>query len=398
MAQLELEEHVEPVVDVRCAIVAGSEAGHALPGLALARRLQAAGHHAIVFTGRQWAEVGARYGVDTRELPGLAARPGDDDADAGAKIHDRAAHIATCLLPLIREAQVGLVVADILTPGGGMAAELLAVPWVELSPHPLYLPSRGLPPIGAGMAPGETPRELLRDAVLRAFTARDIRTGHRQREAARATIGLAPRDWGPDGRLVATIPALELPRPDWPARTHLVGPLTLEPTDDACPVPGGDAPLVMVAPSTAATGEQGLAEVTVEALATGPAVRVAISGLNPPRFDQPWVASGFGRQDLLIEQADAVVCGGGHGMLTKALTAGKPVVVVPGGGDQWELANRVARQGSGILVRPAEPGAIRDAVRRVLGEPSYAAAARRAAASAHRVADPVRVCVAYASR
>ena len=110
---------------MRVAIVAGSEAGHALPGLALALRLIGAGHEPVVFTGRQWREVGARYGVDTRELPGLAARPGDDDGDAGAKIHGRAAYIATKVLPGIEEVRADLVVADILTPGGGMAAELL---------------------------------------------------------------------------------------------------------------------------------------------------------------------------------------------------------------------------------------------------------------------------------
>lgn len=379
---------------MRVAIVAGSEAGHALPGLALALRLIGAGHEPVVFTGRQWREVGARYGVDTRELPGLAARPGDDDGDAGAKIHGRAAYIATKVLPGIEDVRADLVVADILTPGGGMAAELLGVPWLELSPHPLYLPSKGLPPIGSGLAPAQTPRELLRDAVLRAFTARDIRNGLRQRAEARAGIGLPARDGGPAGRLVATIPALELPRPDWPARTHLVGPLTLEPTDDPCPVPDGAGPLVMVAPSTAATGEQNLAEVAVDGL-RGAGVRLAVSGLNPPAFGEPWVASGFGRQDELVARADAVVCGGGHGMLTKALTAGKPVVVVPGGGDQWELANRVARQGSGVLVRPATADAIRDGVRRVLDDPSYARAARSAADGAHRVADPVLVCEAY---
>lgn len=379
---------------MRVVIVAGSEAGHALPGLALALRLGDAGHRPVVFTGRQWKSVGARYGVDTRELPGLAARPGDDDGDAGAKIHDRAAYIATRLLPEVADVDPDLVVADILTPGGGMAAEMLNIAWLELSPHPLYLPSKGLPPIGSGLAAAQTPRELLRDTVLRAFTARDLRNGRRQREAARSGIDLPARDPGPDGRLVATIPALEVPRPDWPARTHLVGPLTLEPTDDPCPVPDGAGPLLMVAPSTAATGEQNLAEAAVAGL-TGEGVRLAISGLNPPEFDLPWVASGFGRQDLLLEQVDAVICGSGHGMLTKALTAGRPVVLVPGGGDQWELANRVARQGSGVVVRPATPEAIRSAVRRVLDDPSYATAARAAAKTAHLVADPVQVCEAY---
>ncbi|TWS20182.1 glycosyl transferase [Tsukamurella asaccharolytica] len=379
---------------MRVAIVAGSEAGHALPGLALALRLIGAGHEPVVFTGRKWRDVGARYGVDTRELLGLAARSGDDDGDAGSKIHGRAAYIATRVLPGIEAVRADLVVADILTPGGGMAAELLGVPWLELSPHPLYLPSRGLSPIGSGLAPAQTPRELLRDAVLRAFTSRDIAKGRRQRELARAGIGLPPRDDGPAGRIVATIPALEVPRPDWPARTHLVGPLTLEPTDDPCPVPDGGGPLVMVAPSTAAIGEQNLADVAVDGL-RGAGVRLAVSGLNPPVFDEPWVASGFGRQDQLVARADAVICGGGHGMLTKALTAGKPVVVVPGGGDQWELANRVLRQGSGVVVRPATADAIRDGLRRVLGDPSFARAARTAAEGAHRVADPVLVCEAY---
>ena len=38
---------------------------------------------------------------------------------------------------------------------------------------------------------------------------------------------------------------------------------------------------------------------------------------------------------------------------------------------------------------------IRDGVRRVLDDPSYARAARSAADGAHRVADPVLVCEAY---
>jgi UDP:flavonoid glycosyltransferase YjiC (YdhE family) len=65
---------------------------------------------------------------------------------------------------------------------------------------------------------------------------------------------------------------------------------------------------------------------------------------------------------------------------------------VPGGGDQWEIANRVARQGSGTLVRPLTAEALRSAVNEVLSAPSYAEAARRAGKSASGVADPVRVC------
>jgi UDP:flavonoid glycosyltransferase YjiC (YdhE family) len=100
----------------------------------------------------------------------------------------------------------------------------------------------------------------------------------------------------------------------------------------------------------------------------------------------------LGRQDELLAHADVVICGGGHGMVAKTLLAGVPLVVVPGGGDQWEIANRVARQGSARLIRPLTGDALVAAVNEVLSSPRYREAARTAASGIHRVADPVRVC------
>jgi UDP:flavonoid glycosyltransferase YjiC (YdhE family) len=87
-----------------------------------------------------------------------------------------------------------------------------------------------------------------------------------------------------------------------------------------------------------------------------------------------------------------VIGGGGHGLVTKALLAGVPLVVVPGGGDQWEMANRVVRQGSARLVRPLTAEALRAAVAEVLSSPRYREAARAAGDSLVSVADPVSVC------
>ncbi|NED66054.1 glycosyl transferase, partial [Streptomyces sp. SID10244] len=77
-----------------------------------------------------------------------------------------------------------------------------------------------------------------------------------------------------------------------------------------------------------------------------------LSALDPPSSGRlpDHVVVATARQDEILPDADLVICGGGHGMLAKALAAGVPVVTVPGGGDQWELANRVQRQGSGRLV------------------------------------------------
>lgn len=382
---------------MRIAVVAGPEAGHAFPAIALCRRLQSAGDDPVLLTGRERLEAARAAGVETLELAGLDPEDVDDDTDAGAKIHQRAARMAVLNRPVLQRLTPDLVVSDEITVCGGMAAELLGVPWVELSPHPLYLPSRGLPPIGSGLAPGTGVAGRLRDAVMRALTARSVRAGERQRGAARRGIGLPARDPGPRRRLIATLPALEVPRPDWPDEAVVVGPLHFEPTGAVLPLPPGDGPVIVVAPSTAEIGTADLAELALEALVPGRTVpagtRLVVSRLGGREVTvPPWATVGLGRQDALLRDADLVICGGGHGMLSKTLLAGVPMVVVPGGGDQWELANRVVRQGSARLIRPLSADALVDAVSEVLTVPAYRDAARRAGESAAGVADPVRVC------
>jgi len=382
---------------MRVAVVAGPDPGHAFPAIALCLRFQAAGDQPVLLTGRQWLDTARDAGIDARELLGLDPEDGDDDADSGAKIHERAARMTVLNLPVLRELTPDLVVSDVITACGGMAAELMGLPWVELTPHPLYRPSKGLPPLGSGLAPGVGLRGRLRDAMLRFFTARSIREGGRQRSAARLGIGLPATDPGPARRLIATLPGLEVPRPDWPAEAVVVGPLHFEPTATVLDVPPGSGPVVVVAPSTATTGMQGLDELALQALVPGRTLpdgaRVVVSRLRGADGPvPPWAAVGLGRQDELLKQADVMICGSGHGIVSKTLLAGVPLVVVPGGGDQWEIANRIVRQGSGELIRPLTAEALTATVARVLSTPSYRQAARRAGDSGADVADPVAVC------
>ena len=380
---------------MRVAVVAGPDPGHSFPAIALCQRFGEAGDDATLFTGVEWIDAARAAGVAAVELDGLAAI--DDDVDAGARIHRRAAQMAVLNAPALRELAPDLVVSDVNTACGGMAAELLGIPWIELNPHPLYLPSRGLPPIGSGLAPGTGLRGRLRDATMRALTARSWGAGLRQRAAVRVEIGLPADDPGPLRRLIATLPALEVPRPDWPPEAVVVGPLHFEPTDRVLEIPPGSGPAVVIAPSTALTGTLGLAEVALGCLIPGETLpagsRLAVSRLSGADLAvPPWAVVGLGRQSLLLAHADLVICGGGHGMVAKTLLAGVPLVVVPGGGDQWEMANRVVRQGSARLIRPLTADALVAAVNEVLSSPGYREAAEKAAASIAGVADPVRVC------
>ena len=56
---------------------------------------------------------------------------------------------------------------------------------------------------------------------------------------------MPPDGDGPVRRLIATLPALEVPRPDWPEEAVVVGPLHIEPTDAVLDVPPGEGPLIM---------------------------------------------------------------------------------------------------------------------------------------------------------
>jgi UDP:flavonoid glycosyltransferase YjiC (YdhE family) len=382
---------------MRVAVVAGPDPGHAFPAIALCLRFLAAGDAPTLLTGREWLDTARSAGVDAMELDGLDPTELDDDTDAGAKIHQRAARMAVLNVPGLRDLAPDLVVSDVITACGGMAAELMGVPWIELNPHPLYRPSKGLPPLGSGLTAGVGFRGRFRDAVMRALTARSWREGLRQRSAARVEIGLPAVDPGPLRRLIATLPALEVARPDWPSEAVVVGPLHFEPTASVLEIPSGSGPVVVVAPSTAMTGAPGMATLALQTLTPGETLpdgaRVVVSRLDGPDVVvPPWAAVGLGRQDELLSRADLVVCGGGHGMVSKTLLAGVPLVVVPGGGDQWEIANRVERQGSAKLVRPLTAAGLAAAVGEVLSSPQYREAARRAGDSIAEVADPVRVC------
>ena len=70
----------------------------------------------------------------------------------------------------------------------------------------------------------------------------------------------------------------------------------------------------------------------------------------------------------LLERAACVVCHAGMGITQKALAHGVPVVAVPFGRDQPEVARRVEVAGAGVRLpaRKLTPDRLREAVRRAI--------------------------------
>ena len=80
----------------------------------------------------------------------------------------------------------------------------------------------------------------------------------------------------------------------------------------------------------------------------------------------------------LFPEAAAVVTHAGMGTVTRALAAGVPLVCLPMGRDQLDVAARVVHPGAGVRLRPgAKPAAIAAAVERVIREPGFRIAAER---------------------
>jgi UDP:flavonoid glycosyltransferase YjiC (YdhE family) len=150
--------------------------------------------------------------------------------------------------------------------------------------------------------------------------------------------------------------------------------------------PLGDAPLVLVAPSTHADVGLRLINIALAAFAGEP-VRV-LASINERGREWGWpvppnaVVADWVSYDWALERASMVVCHGGHGTVARAITAGVPTLVCPVWGDQADNGARVAWAGAGLAIprRLQGPRALRLAARRLLTEPRFAAAARRIAA------------------
>ena len=383
-------------MSLRVLVAAAEYPGHVFPEIALAGALRGRGHEVLLETAERWRDAvegaGARL-LPVEDVTGVLRHGSFDAALAEA---------ARALVPRVREFEPDVVVADSAVAAPPLAAELTGVPVATLIPtvYPVQAPGAPFYPLGM-----RSPRTRLGRAAwsalarptapLRAQTSWLAEVPGRL-NAVRAELGLPPLAAEPAGFstygtispglcLVATFPQLEYPR-RWPAGVHVTGPMIAERPHPPVELPGGDAPLVLVAASTAQDPGRDLPRVALEALAEEP-VRV-IATLNEPgaRWDGPvpanarvvdWLSYG-----QVMPLAALVVCGGGHGTLVRALAEGAPVLVSPKHGDQPENGARLAWAGAGLSLPTAlsRPGPVRWAARRILADPAFAARARALAA------------------
>ncbi len=348
--------------------------GHAFPMLALGAELARRGHEVTYETWSRWREPVQAHGMRFVAAPEYPVFPTQEQPLGPYEAVVRA---VAQTRPAVAQARPDVVVHDILTLAPALAAELEAVPAATLVPHVYPVGQPGLPPYALG---ARRPRTRVGSRLWRVFD-RPVRAGLERGRAelndARRRVGLEPVSRLHGGLseelvLVGTLPQLEYPRA-WPEHVHVVGPLMWEPPFERLDPPPGNAPLVLVAPSTAQDPTHRLLRAALAGL-DGEPIRVMATWNRRPLPGPARVPANTRLVQWLsyaqtMPGCALVICHAGHGTLVRALASGCRVLAVPHVGDMAENAARVDWAGAGArLPWPLlSPRTLRLAVRRALG-------------------------------
>lgn len=390
-------------------------AGHLFPLVPGLTELRDRGHDVVVLTDPELVGTMREQGLRAEPVAAeVCAIPATDYLATGAKerlargvrdIVGRGRHEIGDLRRAIEEHDPDALLVDMNAYGAAVAGEASGLPWAIAMPTLLPLPGAGIPPFGLGLKPMHNPLGRLRDRVLTRMVTRLFSDAMLPEiNAMRASAGLPPIDditehmLRGDRLLVLTGDPLEYDRVDLPAQVRFCGAQLFDPPQ-ATPAwldePGD--PWVLVTCSTEYQGDERLAAAAIEALRDEP-VRVVVTLADASRraADLPYAENArverFVPHGAVLDRALAVISHGGMGIVQKTIAAGVPLVVVPFGRDQPEVARRVTEAGAGVTLplKRLDGGRLNDAFQkaRALRPGVEAASARlRAGGGGMRVAD-----------
>jgi MGT family glycosyltransferase len=379
------------------------------PALTAARQLMRRGHRVRILSdacNRPEVEaIGATF-VPWRRAPSRASKHRDTDVirdweaespEAGfARRVERimcgpALAYARDVLDELGRAPADAVVANEMLLGAMIAAEAAGVKLAVLGSTISIAPLQGVPPLGLGLTPARSAAERAQHAAHAAALGAAFNRFLPVLNAARRELQLPALSdvlelfARAERVLQATAAAFDFPAEHLPPNLRYVGPLLDEPETTnrwLSPWKRDDArPLVLVGFSTTYQAQRDAIERVAAALAAL-AVRGVVTlgpALDDLQLTLPGdvMVCGSVRHSDVMRAASAVVTHGGHGTVMRALQHGLPLLCLPMGRDQNDIAARVVARGAGLrLPASASPAEIRVALGRLLVEPSYQTAAR----------------------
>lgn len=358
--------------------------GHVRPTALVVEELVRRGHSVTWSTGRTFEAIAARTGARFVAL-GPAIDWDDRSPEAAFPVLRGRRGLARTkrqlieifikpmrqqLAELVALGDHDIIVADQAHLGARLYHEQTATPWVGLGVSALAARSKHLAPFGTAFGP-RMPAILTRflrwlvDRVLfasvnRAFAAECLAAGLRTDETYFDVVA-------------TDVEAFEYPRSDLPPQVRVVGPLL--PADggalpgwwpDVLAAHAAGTPVILLTQGTLATDPQELIDPAVAAVEHMNVLAVVTTSAQRARWPSNTRVAPFVPYRWVLAVASAM-----------ALAHGVPLVVAGGSEEKPEIARRVAWSGTGIDLRTSRPSArkVARALRRVLGEPSFASRA-----------------------
>ena len=350
--------------------------GHVLPLLPLARAFQARGHQVAFATAPGMAPLVESEGfalLPAGPMPDVlfaevARRTGADPANAPTP---------EGVAEFFAGVRLDLGADDAVAAAHGFAPDLIVNELVDFV-GPLVAATLDIPLATLAFGPA-APAEFL-DALTATAAAR-----HAER-------GLTVPTSTPSGRwlLDTCPPSLQYEGVRWAGERIALRPEPHRAAALSAPHDGGDQaavagsrPRVLVTfgtvfanPAVVGPLLKALSALDVDLTATlGLDGKAEDYDVDPLRVDLvPFVP-----MEQLLDGVSAVVTHGGAGTTLASLARGLPMIVIPQGADQFIQADRVAASGAGLTLTADRysPAAASDALTRLLGEPGFAATARR---------------------
>ncbi len=357
--------------------------GHLFPMLGTSTELVRRGHQVHLRTIASAADKVRAAGIEFSPIdPRIEAREMDDwkaknpmaAVDLAMRTFaDRAPYEIGDVKGAIAEFGPDVVVVDTNTWGAQVAAEASGLPWATFQPYFTPMPDRDVPPFGPGLAPAGGLLGTLRNRVLGpvitgklAKLMLPVMNGMRANEGLAAVEDLEDAFTRAPLTLYFTIPELEYPRRRWPASYRFVGPALGGPFAEAFDLPATDRPIVLVTCSTEQQDDRRIVEAALETLPqAGYFVVATTAAHDPASFKAPAdgaLVERFLPHEALLPQTAVAVGHGGMGITQRALAHGIPIVVVPFGRDQLEVARRVEAAGVGVRLPQRRLGKLDRAV------------------------------------
>ncbi len=389
----------------RFLFVMGEGGGNVPPQLGLARCLVARGHVVRVLTEPCVEEdvraIGASYVSFTnaphkqdRSLESDFVRDFDATSPIGrlAAFRDRvifgpARAYAEDTREEIERWRPDVLAADWIRTGIAVAGEAAGVPTAVLVHGLNLLPEPGKPPPGFGFLPASSIRGRTRDRIFERGFLYLFNKGLPALNDARRFCGLRPLRHvlehfkKPARFLCLYSEAFDLPADRRAANLRYVGPVLEEPAwadPWTPPWPTDDSrPLVVISMSTTFMKQEQALRRCIEALSSMSSVRALVTvgpALDPASFgkaENVVVVRSAPHQEV-FRHAAAVVTHAGMGTVSRALAHGLPLLCMPMGRDQDDIAARIQWHGAGLRVgRNASAPKLKSSIQRLMSDGSF---------------------------